>query len=104
MKKLTTYLMSILFVALPVLSTPALAADQEKDEDRLKNSGIVLKEILDVPDDIPQDLLDKADCVVVFPSVLKAAFIVGGSYGRGAMSCRQGQELNLARLVQRHTL
>ena len=92
MKKLTTYLMSILFVALPVLSSPALAADHEKDEDRLKNSGIVLKEILDVPDDIPQDLLDKADCVVVFPSVLKAAFIVGGSYGRGAMSCRQGPD------------
>src|SRR5438309_3281908 len=89
MKKITTYLMSILFVALPVLSSPALAADHEKDEDRLKNSGIVLKEILDVPDDIPQDLLDKADCVVVFPSVLKAAFIVGGSYGRGAMSCRK---------------
>ena len=92
MKKLTTYLMSILFVALPGLSSSALAADHEKDEDRLKNSGIVLKEILDVPDDIPQDLLDKADCVVVFPSVLKAAFIVGGSYGRGAMSCRQGQD------------
>jgi lipid-binding SYLF domain-containing protein len=52
----------------------------------------VLKEILDVPDSIPQELLDKADCVVVFPSVLKAAFIVGGSYGRGAMSCRQGQD------------
>jgi len=92
MKKLTKNLISILFVALPVLSSPALAADHEKDEDRLKNSGIVLKEILDVPDDIPQDLLDKADCVVVFPSVLKAAFIVGGSYGRGAMSCRQGQD------------
>src|SRR6266404_4228341 len=91
MKKLITYLMSILFVALPVLSSPALAADHEKDEDRLKNSGIVLKEILDVPDDIPQDLLDKADCVVVFPSVLKAAFIVGASYGRGAMSCRKGE-------------
>src|SRR5438094_2389541 len=90
MKKLTKYLMCILFVALPVLSS-ALAADHEKDEDRLKNSGIVLKEILDVRDDIPQDLLDKADCVVVFPSVLKAAFIVGGSYGRGAMSWRQGQ-------------
>jgi lipid-binding SYLF domain-containing protein len=48
----------------------------------------VVKEILDVPDDIPQDLLDKARCVIVFPSVLKAAFIVGGSYGRGAMVCR----------------
>src|ERR1700751_3755219 len=94
MKKLITYFMSILFVALPVLSAPALAADHEKDEDRLKNSGIVLKEILDVPDDIPQDLLDKADCVVVFPSVLKAAFIIGGSYGRGAMSCRKGQNFS----------
>src|SRR5881275_1092996 len=90
MKKLTKYLMSILFVALPVLSSPALAADHEKDEDRLKNSGTVLKEILDVPEDIPQDLLDKTDCVVVFPSVVKAAFIVGASYGRGAMSCRKG--------------
>jgi lipid-binding SYLF domain-containing protein len=57
----------------------------------LRKSGTVLKEILDVPDNVPQDLLDKADCVVVFPSVLKAAFIVGGSYGRGAMSCRKGE-------------
>jgi lipid-binding SYLF domain-containing protein len=91
MKKLIAYLISMLFLALPILSAPAWADDHEKDEDRLINSGTVLKEILDVPDDIPQDLLDKADCVVVFPSVLKAAFIVGGSYGRGAMSCRKGQ-------------
>ena len=92
MKKAITYLMSMLVVILAVLSFAAFAADQEKDENRLENSGTVLKEILDVPDDIPQDLLDKADCVVVFPSVLKAAFIVGGSYGRGAMSCRKGQD------------
>src|ERR1700675_3488208 len=92
MKKAFTYLMSLLFVALPVFSAPACAADHEKDEDRLKNSGTVLKEILDVPEALPQDLLDKPDCVVVFPSVLKAAFIVGGSYGRGAMSCRKGQD------------
>ncbi len=92
MKKLVSYLMSMLLVTLPSLSASAWAANQEKDEDRLKNCGTVLKEILDVPDDIPQDLLDKADCVVVFPSVLKAAFIVGGSYGRGAMSCRTGQD------------
>jgi lipid-binding SYLF domain-containing protein len=92
MKRLIAFLLSTVFAALPTLSAPAWAADHEKDEDRLKNSGIVLKEILDVPDDIPQDLLDKADCVVVFPSVLKAAFIVGGSYGRGAMSCRHGQD------------
>jgi SH3 domain-containing YSC84-like protein 1 len=90
-KKTITYLMSTLFVALAFFSSSASAADRKKDEDRLENSGTVLKEILDVPDDIPQDLLNKADCVVVFPSVLRAAFIVGGSYGRGAMSCRTGQ-------------
>jgi lipid-binding SYLF domain-containing protein len=92
MKKPVTCLMSMLLAVLAIVSSPASAADQEKDENRLENSGTVLKEILDVPDDIPQDLLDKADCVVVFPSVLKAAFIVGGSYGRGAMSCRKGQD------------
>ena len=92
MKKPITYLMSMLLV-LTILFSSASAADQEeKDEIRLLNSGAVLKEILDVPDDIPQDLLDKADCVVVFPSVLKAAFIVGGSYGRGTMSCRKGED------------
>jgi SH3 domain-containing YSC84-like protein 1 len=90
-KKTITYLMSTLFVALAFFSSSASAADRKKDEDRLENSGTVLKEILDVPDDISQDLLNKADCVVVFPSVLRAAFIVGGSYGRGAMSCRTGQ-------------
>jgi len=62
------------------------AANKDKDEDRLKDCGAVLKEILDIPDDIPQGLLDKADCLVVYPSVLKAAFVVGGSYGRGAMN------------------
>jgi lipid-binding SYLF domain-containing protein len=90
-KKRITYLMSMLLMVEAICSASAFAADQEKDTNRLENSGTVLKEILDVPDDIPQDLLDKADCVVVFPSVLKAAFIVGGSYGRGAMSCRKGQ-------------
>ena len=92
MKKSSKYLMSLLLAVLPILSSSAFAADADKDVNRLENSGTVLKEILDVPDDIPQDLLDKADCVVVFPSVLKAAFIVGGSYGRGAMSCRQGED------------
>ena len=92
MRKFLTCLSSFLFAVTPLLSEAASAADQSKDDDRLKNCGRVLKEILDVPDDIPQDLLDKADCVVVFPSVLKAAFIVGGSYGRGAMSCRLGED------------
>jgi lipid-binding SYLF domain-containing protein len=69
------------------------SAKSVKEEDnRLRNSGTVMHEILNVPDDIPQDLLDKARCVVVMPSVLKAAFIVGGSYGRGAMVCRTGRD------------
>jgi lipid-binding SYLF domain-containing protein len=85
--KISAYTMS----ALLLLAMTVWANDKQKDEDRLRNSGIVLSEILKVPDDIPQDLLDKADCVVVFPSVLKAAFVVGGSYGRGAMTCRKGQ-------------
>jgi lipid-binding SYLF domain-containing protein len=92
MRKLLTSLSSILFVVAPLFAEVANAADQTKGDDRLRNCGTVLREILDVPDDIPQDLLDKADCVVVFPSVLKAAFIVGGSYGRGAMSCRMGED------------
>src|SRR5260370_12290708 len=77
-----------------LLAMTSWADDKEKDEDRLKNAGTVLTEILNIPDDIPQDLLDKADCVVVFPSVLKAAFVVGGSYGRGAMTCRTGENFN----------
>ena len=67
-------------------------ADDVKEADRLQNAGTVMKEILNVPDDIPQDLLDKARCVVVLPSVLKAAFIAGGSYGRGVMVCRTGKD------------
>jgi lipid-binding SYLF domain-containing protein len=92
MRNLLTYLSSILLVVLPPLTEVANASGQGKDDDRLRNCGTVLKEIIDVPDNIPQNLLDKADCVVVFPSVLKAAFIVGGSYGRGAMSCRKGED------------
>jgi len=77
-----------------LLATAGWADDKEKDENRLKNAGIVLTEILNIPDNIPRDLLDKAYCVVVFPSVLKAAFVVGGSYGRGAMACRTGENFN----------
>src|SRR6195256_6575233 len=91
MRKLMPCLSSVLLAVLPLLAVVARAADQTKDDDRLRNCGTVLKEILDVPESIPQELLDKADCVVVVPSVLKAAFIVGGSYGRGAMSCRKGE-------------
>src|SRR3989441_6210858 len=69
-------------------------SDAKSEEDRLQNAGKVMQEILNVPDNIPQDLLDKARCVVVMPSVLKAAFLVGGSYGRGAMVCRTGKEFS----------
>ncbi len=79
-----------LLLAFSMTSLP-LSADNKKEADRLDNSGTVLKEILDIPDDIPQDLLDKAECVIVYPSVLKAAFIVGASYGRGVMTCRTGE-------------
>ena len=69
----------------------AFAADDEREEDRVKDAGTVLKEILNIPDDIPQDLLDKAECLIVLPSVKKGAFGIGGSYGRGVMVCRGGE-------------
>lgn len=86
-KRFGVYFMVLLMAA----SLPLSAAQDKKEADRLQNCGTVLKEILDIPDDIPQDLLDKADCVIVYPSVLKAAFVIGGSYGRGAMTCRTGE-------------
>jgi lipid-binding SYLF domain-containing protein len=70
----------------------AKPASDKSEEDRLENAGKVISEILDVPDNIPQDLLDKARCVIVLPSVLKAAFVVGGSYGHGVMVCRRGHD------------
>jgi len=91
MKNLITCLLGIILILQPTGPSVAQAANKDKDEDRLKDCGAVLKEILDIPDDIPQGLLDKADCVVVYPSVLKAAFVIGGSYGRGAMTCRKGE-------------
>src|SRR3989304_3057948 len=65
-----------------------------KEEKRLTTSGVVMQEILNVPDNIPQELLGSAECVIVIPSVRKAAFIFGGSYGRGAMVCRTGKDFN----------
>ena len=65
---------------------------QSKEEQRVQNAGTVIKEILNVPNDIPQQLLDKAECVIVLPSVIKFAFVFGGSYGRGVMTCRSGKD------------
>src|SRR2546428_8171749 len=73
MRKLLPCLSSILLAVLPFLAELASASDQTKDDDRLRNCGTVLKEILDGPDNMPQDLLDKADCVVGFPAFLKPA-------------------------------
>lgn len=93
MKKFLSLLVASLIVA-PYLLKPvqARADDKSKDEQRLRDSGQVMKEIVNIPDDIPQNLLDKADCVIVIPSVLKGAFVVGASYGRGAMTCRSGDD------------
>jgi SH3 domain-containing YSC84-like protein 1 len=85
MKRAVTYLMFVLMSAML-----AFAANDEREADRVKDAGEVLKEILNIPDDIPQDLLDKAECLVVLPSVKKGAFGIGGSYGRGVMVCRSG--------------
>lgn len=80
-----------LFMSLAMIALPLSAASDKKEAERLENCGSVLKEVMDIPDDIPQDLIDKAECIIVYPSVLKAAFIIGGSYGRGAMTCRTGE-------------
>ena len=79
-------------VALSLMGLMVLPAfGQDKEADRVVAAGTVISEIMNVPDDIPQSVIDKADCVVVLPSVLKAAFIVGGSYGRGVLTCRSGR-------------
>jgi SH3 domain-containing YSC84-like protein 1 len=77
-------------LTLCLCASPSFAND-EKETERVKEAGEVMKEILNIPDDIPQDLLDKAECLVILPSVKKGAFGVGGSYGRGVMICRSGE-------------
>ena len=77
--------------ALLMCASAAFATTDAREEERVKDAGEVMKEIMDIPDDIPQDLLDKAECLVILPSVKKGAFGVGGSYGRGIMICRSGE-------------
>jgi lipid-binding SYLF domain-containing protein len=88
MKKILSYLLAASFVC------PPLLADDSKENGRLENCGVVIQEIMDIPDDIPQDLIDKSTCIIVYPSVVKGAFIFGASYGRGAMTCRSGEHFN----------
>src|ERR1700761_7354545 len=87
MKKTIAVLSMMGLMVLPVVA-------QDKEADRVEAAGHVISEIMNVPDDIPQSVIDKADCVVILPSVLKAAFIVGGSYGRGVMTCRTGHDFH----------
>ena len=86
MRKLWCTLAATFLIAYPFTTTSA----QRRENDRLESAGGVLEDILNVPDDIPTDLLNKAECVIVAPSVVKFAIGFGGSYGRGAMSCRSG--------------
>jgi lipid-binding SYLF domain-containing protein len=81
-----------LLVMSALLCLPAFA--QRDENSRIENAGKVMVEILNVPDDIPADILDKADCVIVLPSVIKFAIGFGGSYGRGVMTCRSGRNFN----------
>lgn len=85
MKRLTAVFLAALLLC------PCAVAASDKEQERLKDAGQVLKEILNIPDNIPKSLLNKAECVIVLPSVKKVAIGIGGSYGRGAMVCRGGE-------------
>jgi lipid-binding SYLF domain-containing protein len=85
---------NILVSVAVVLLLATVAVPQAKEKERVQNSGTVVTEILQAPDSIPQSVLDKADCVVVLPSVVKFAIGLGGSYGRGVMTCRGGKDFH----------
>jgi SH3 domain-containing YSC84-like protein 1 len=85
----------LVVVLMLVCVLPVVAEDkEEKVDDRIVASANVMKEILGMPEGIPKDLLNRADCIVIYPSVKKAAFIVGGSYGRGLITCRRGEDFS----------
>ena len=88
---------TVVMTGILVFTSTTYARDRDpakKEEDRRVNSSAVMREILKVPDNIPRDLLDETRCVVVMPSVLKAAFVIGGNYGRGTMVCRTGKDFS----------
>jgi len=87
MKRIFSFMAVMMLVGLPAFA-------QKDENDRIKNAGQVMTEILNIPDNIPTDLLDKAECVIVLPSVMKFAIGFGGSYGRGVMTCRSGKEFS----------
>ena len=81
-------------VCLTLVSGVAFAQKLNKEQKRLEESGVVLQEVLNVPENIPHELLEKAECVIVIPSVKKLAFGIGADYGRGAMVCRTGEKFH----------
>jgi lipid-binding SYLF domain-containing protein len=87
MKRIVLLMVVVFVVGLPVFA-------QKDENNRIQNAGKVMSEILNVPDDLPMDILDKAECVIVLPSVVKFAIGIGGSYGRGVMTCRSGKDFS----------
>src|SRR2546429_5766428 len=85
----------IVLLLVAVFLAPAANANDKKEHERMENAGKVITEIINIPDNIPEGLLDKAKCVVVLPSVVKGAFIVGANYGRGVMTCRDRKSTRL---------
>jgi lipid-binding SYLF domain-containing protein len=83
---------SIVLAGLGLAAATAIYAGANKEQNRLENAGVVMQEIMNIPENIPQEVLEKAECVIVFPNLMKGALIVGVSYGRGAMVCRTGSD------------
>jgi len=81
-------------LSLTLVAAAMYAGKLNSEQKRLENCGVVMQEVLNIPDSIPKELLEKAECVIVIPSVRKLAFGVGASYGRGAMVCRKGVKFN----------
>ncbi len=77
-------------VAVLIAALMPPAPEAAKECGRVEDAGRVMKEIMNIPDDIPKSVIGKAECVVVLPSVVKLAFVLGASYGRGLMTCRSG--------------
>ena len=83
-----------LAILCPIIPRFAMAADNEHEQERVKESGNVMKELLNSPSGVPISVLNKAECVIVLPSVKKAGFLVAGQYGRGVMTCRGGEKFD----------
>jgi len=90
-KGMVLLMIAILCVLIPSRS---IAEDNEHEQERVKESGNVMKELLNSASGVPISVLNKAECVIVLPSVKKAGFLVAGQYGRGVMTCRSGENFD----------